>query len=361
MLLLGKTLEAYPTLAKEVEPVGTPAFYLAALDVLEDGVNAPHSVYNHRFLKEDWRLALSIGRTLVCLADEKLRRISSDHSSKISSTPIVNFQDDLWPKDSAFGPSFTRRPPMTRRITLPLMSPHEIILQAVDQFSRAMLHMPHPRRHRNQSKLDPQDYFMDKDFSGSVVDPIAAPPTMPGLATISRRHLLHLRPRVLFTLSNEILAIVERMPNPYERECWAKWADDVFMQMEIDEMGEENWTHPVAVGRGRCWSIIGATRFEAIEGGLERGERVLTSAEAENARGALLKAVKYLEKAQVTHSTSCLELQDPLAADVSPMLEKAFVTLAALSPDAAEEFFARAAAQGVNVDDREHFMEEDDR
>jgi len=61
MLLLGKTLEAYPTLAKEVEPVGTPAFYLAALDVLEDGENAPHSVHNHRFLKEDWRLALSIG------------------------------------------------------------------------------------------------------------------------------------------------------------------------------------------------------------------------------------------------------------------------------------------------------------
>jgi hypothetical protein len=44
------------------------------------------------------------------------------------------------------------------------------------------------------------------------------------------------------------------------------------------------------------------------------------------------------------------------------MLGKAFVRLAALSPDGAKkEFFARAAAQGVNVDDREHFMEEDDR
>jgi hypothetical protein len=61
MLLLGKTLEAYPTLAKEVEPVGTPAFYLAALDVLEDGENASHLARNHKFLKEDWRLAFSIG------------------------------------------------------------------------------------------------------------------------------------------------------------------------------------------------------------------------------------------------------------------------------------------------------------
>jgi hypothetical protein len=152
-----------------------------------------------------------------------------------------------------------------------------------------MLHMPHPRTNRNQSNLDPQDHVMDEDVSGSVVDPIAAPPTMPGLATTSKRHLLHLRPRVLFTLANEILAISDRMPNPCEREYWAKWADDVFTQ--IDEMGEENWTHPVAVGRGRCWLIIGATRFEAIERGLERGERVLTSADAESARGALLKGL----------------------------------------------------------------------
>jgi hypothetical protein len=132
---------------------------------------------------------------------------------------------------------------------------------------------------------------MEEDSSSSVVDPIAAPPTMPGLATTAKRHILHLRPRVLFTLSNEILAIAERMQNPREREYWAKWADDVFMQMEADEMSEENWTHPVAVGRGRSWLIIGATRFEAIERGLERGERVFTSTEAESARGALLKGV----------------------------------------------------------------------
>jgi hypothetical protein len=154
-----------------------------------------------------------------------------------------------------------------------------------------MLHMPHPKAHRNQSKLDPQDHVMDEDLSDSVVDPMAAPPTMPGLATASRTHLLHLRPRVLFTLSNEVLAIADRIPNPSERECWAKWADDVFMQMEIDEIGEENWTYPVAIGRGRCWLIIGSTRFEAIEKGLERGDHVLTSTEAENARGALLKGM----------------------------------------------------------------------
>lgn len=64
MLLLGKILEAYPALSKPVEPVGTPAFYLAALDVLEDGESASHSFSSHKFLREDWRLAVSVGKCL---------------------------------------------------------------------------------------------------------------------------------------------------------------------------------------------------------------------------------------------------------------------------------------------------------
>jgi len=154
MLILGKILEAHPLLAKDAEPANTPAFYLAALDVLEDGENASHSVKSQRFPREDWRLAVSVGeypetivledtilltglslsagRTLVCLANEKLRRLTQTSNT----APLINFQDDLWPKDSAFGPSFSRRPPLTRRVTLPPMTPHQILLQAADQFSR---------------------------------------------------------------------------------------------------------------------------------------------------------------------------------------------------------------------------------
>jgi len=61
MLMLGKILEAYPSLAKDVEPVNSPTFYLAALDVLEDGENASHSVNSGKFPREDWRLAVSMG------------------------------------------------------------------------------------------------------------------------------------------------------------------------------------------------------------------------------------------------------------------------------------------------------------
>jgi hypothetical protein len=62
LFILGKILEAYPLLAKDAEPANTPAFYLAALDVLEDGENASHSVKSQRFPREDWRLAVSVGK-----------------------------------------------------------------------------------------------------------------------------------------------------------------------------------------------------------------------------------------------------------------------------------------------------------
>lgn len=77
------------------------------------------------------------------------------------------------------------------------------------------------------------------------------------------------------------------MPEAVDRECWAKWADDVFLQMETDDPNEEDWSHPIAVGRGRCWLIIGATRFEAIENQLESEDNALSSEDAESARMAL--------------------------------------------------------------------------
>jgi hypothetical protein len=129
---------------------------------------------------------------------------------------------------------------------------------------------------------------------------------------------------MLFTISHDILNIADRMPNSHEKEYWAKWADDVFMQMEMGQIsqrnhssrinhgdranntsqsnnlhhngningsdptfGVEDWTYAISAGRARCWLIIGATRFEAIEGQLEQGSPLLSSQQAESARIAL--------------------------------------------------------------------------
>jgi hypothetical protein len=75
LFLLGKILSAEPSLAKDGEPAGSPAFYLAALDVFEMGENLPRRWDEHGSSREDWRMAIVWGRCLVCLADEKLRRM----------------------------------------------------------------------------------------------------------------------------------------------------------------------------------------------------------------------------------------------------------------------------------------------
>lgn len=70
--------------------------------------------------------------------------------------------------------------------------------------------------------------------------------------------------------------------------------------------------------------------------------------------------MEYLERAQATRSIGNLELEDPFAADVSPMLGEAFVTLAALTVEGPkkDEYFARAAAEGVNIDEEDQPMDE---
>lgn len=132
---------------------------------------------------------------------------------------------------------------------------------------------------------------METDFSLELDDEMDGPPTMPGLGTKSRKHLKFLRPRVLYTIANDVLNIADRMPTASERESWAKWADEVFMQMELEEQTSEDWSHPIAAGRGRCWLIIGSTRFEAIEARIESGEQALDSDDVERARDALLRGM----------------------------------------------------------------------
>ena len=130
---------------------------------------------------------------------------------------------------------------------------------------------------------------MEMDLHVWPIDEVDAPPTMPGLGGPSRKLPIYIRPRVLYTIATDVLSIADRMQAPSERESWAKWADDIFLQMEMEEETNENWTHPISVGRGRCWLIIGSTRFEAIENLIERDGQALECDEAENARSALLK------------------------------------------------------------------------
>ena len=77
LFLLGKIIAADPSLAKDGEPAGSPAFYLAALDVFEMGENVPKRWDEQGSSREDWRMAVVWGRCLVCLADEKLCRMES--------------------------------------------------------------------------------------------------------------------------------------------------------------------------------------------------------------------------------------------------------------------------------------------
>ena len=77
LFLLGKIISADPSLAKNGEPAGSPAFYLAALDVFEMGENLPKRWDEHGRSREDWRMAVVWGRCLVCIADEKICRMEN--------------------------------------------------------------------------------------------------------------------------------------------------------------------------------------------------------------------------------------------------------------------------------------------
>ena len=217
------------------------------------------------------------------------------------SPPLVDFQDPVWPRDSAFASVSHRRPPVTRRISLPSSTPHEILLQATDQFSRGMLHMPNARRpgNRGGSGSGSGSYFHHpRHHPAEDLEEIDAPPTLPGLGALDTRDAASIRPRVLYTIASEVMSVAEHMPEPADREHWANWADTVFRQMEM-ESDVRSWVYAIAVGRGQCWLIIGAARVEALEVSMESmGEAALQSDGAAEATEALHKGE------QIFHSHS---------------------------------------------------------
>jgi hypothetical protein len=151
--------------------------------------------------------------------------------------------------------------------------------------------MPHVRRNHRHRKSKSPEGVLERETSTLTNDEVDAPPTIPGLSCPSRKLLQQIRPRILYAIANDVLSIADRMQTAFEKEFWSKWVDEIFTQMEMEDTYREDWSHSIAVGRGRCWLVIGATRFEAIENEMEDGNAVLDSPQANSARVALLKGV----------------------------------------------------------------------
>jgi hypothetical protein len=255
LFLFGNLIAQDPAHALPGEPDVPCPYWLAALDVFETGENIPSRTNGRGWSTgQDWRMAIIWGRTLVCLADIAVTRAIKAKEA----TEAVEFYCDepAWPPDSPFSAIAARRPPSTRRISLSWASAHDLMVLAMDQFSRGIFHMPHPLHHI---------------------------PTSP----ISSTNEYFSRPKELFTIASEVLGVAERLEDGMQRQYWARWADSVFSQMKM-EADTDAWRGSITQARGRCWLVIGSARAELIEPELEHGDvQVLTSEVAQDAREAL--------------------------------------------------------------------------
>ncbi|KAL0954071.1 hypothetical protein HGRIS_005221 [Hohenbuehelia grisea] len=325
LFIFGNLIAQNPELALPGEP-GTPCpYWLAALDVFETGENLP-SRTDGRCAEppEDWRMAIVWGRTLVCIADEALTAAAkSKQSGSMGPSPqsCLSAADQFaadepnWPQESPFSAIAARRPPVTRRMTLSSNSPHELMVLAMDQFSRGIFHMPHPQHQRSPT------------FAGSTS---SAPPLTESFS----------RANELYTIASEVLAVAEKFELSSERQYWASWADSVFNQMKM-EADTDAWRGPILRARGRCWLIVGSAKVEEIESALEAGDMdILRSEDAEEAREGLSNAIDFFDRAKGSASLST----DTESADMQPLLAEALLTLANLSLDSAqrETLYARA-------------------
>lgn len=313
------------SLALPDEPSTASTYWLAALDVFETGESLPCLIDGRggADAAEDWRMAIAWGRTLVCLADEKItsaerakaeaeaRATSEGRSLSLADTwaymnnpgPFT-ISEPTWPKDSPFYTIAMNRPPVTRRMSLYSASAHDIMVLATDQFSRGIFHMPHPTypQSHNPTHLNTSQSRSSHHSSLLLTPSTPSPPT--SSSTISsyfsaayshrappaRSSTLtsFSRPKELFTIASEILGVAERLPESSEKQSWASWADSVFNQMKM-EADMDIWRGTVTTARGRCWLVVGSSRAEELEEAIERGEfDVLQTEEAEEAREGLM-------------------------------------------------------------------------
>lgn len=312
LFLMGTVIAQDADLALPDEPPTASTYWLAALDVFETGENLPSVVSAGSPPREDWRMAVSWGRTLVCLAEEKVE--ANLRASKVQAPPPpfpptsdprgawCSYQpssgpfasvEPRWPRHSPFHAIAVSRPPVTRRMSLFSASAHDVMVLAMDQFSRGIFHMPHPQYPptHNPTSLHHEFPFVDGvGFSSAFYSrrhTLSTSPPPSTTSTGSGATSTFSRPKELFTIASEVLGVAERLAQASQREYWAGQADSVFNQMKMEaDMSE--WRMAVNAARGRCWLVVGAARAEEMEPALDRGDMsVLHSAEAQEAREGL--------------------------------------------------------------------------
>ncbi|KAJ8090411.1 hypothetical protein PM082_019009 [Marasmius tenuissimus] len=272
LFLFGNLIAQDPTLTLPGEPNSPMAYWTAAIDVFETGENLPTRTHglNACDAPEDWRMAVVWGRTLVCLADERVTRLREDGESE-ESEESQSQQQQQQPEhhhhheeDTPFTIIAQRRPPLTNRTSLITASPTHLLKLAMDQFSRGIFHMPHPEHEQQPSK-------------SSSSCPSSSKPKS------SKEDLNFSRAKELYTLASEVLLVSEKLPQASERRYWANWADSIFNQMQMEkgarasERGEEGRCesqYRVDYARGRCCLIVGSAIAEGVEDALEgQGEQ----------------------------------------------------------------------------------------
>jgi hypothetical protein len=248
LFLFGNIIAQNSSLAISREPSTPSSYWLAALDVFSAGDNLPcHTSGNDSSdtpaAADDWRVAITWGRTLVSLAYEATKSSPPPSPSSLfpPSPSSPRSQTQRYPPRSPLAAIAALRIP---GIAHSRTSASELLTQAADQFARGIFHMPHCL-------------------------PCAS------------------RPQELFTLASEVLAVAERLDDAEARRRWATWADTLFHQMHM-EADVDAWRARIGVARGRCLLVIGSARADEMEDALERGDvRVLQSKDAEDARAAL--------------------------------------------------------------------------
>ncbi|RPD57277.1 hypothetical protein L226DRAFT_465837 [Lentinus tigrinus ALCF2SS1-7] len=382
LFLMGNLVAQDPSIVLPGEPDAPSTYWLAALDVFETGENLPSRIGGSNLdLTEDWRMAIVWGRTLVCLADEKVTfnmkmakaqaeassASQNDYCYYPSGSPF-SMSEPQWPTSSPFHAIAQFRPPVTRRMSLYSASAHDIMVLAMDQFSRGIFHMPHPQysHTHNPSFIHTPGTSSSPSQTSGYFSSTHAPPShyaspYAQSSTASDPLVMFSRPKELFTIASEVLGVAERLSSGAQRHYWASWADSVFNQMK-NEADMDAWRGPILCARGRCWLVMGSAPVEEMEAALEAGDvEVLHSGEAEEAREGLAMAISFFERAKgqvaLFAGAAAAAAKEVLAAqmeDVSPLLAEALLVLANLTADEnkREELYTRAQTEagGIELD-----------
>ncbi|KAI8985628.1 hypothetical protein BD414DRAFT_515406 [Trametes punicea] len=371
LFLMGNLVAQDPSIVLPGEPDAPSTYWLAALDVFETGENLPSRTSGvNSDSAEDWRMAIVWGRTLVCLADEKvtynikMAKAQAETSTSPSgeycyypSGSSFSMSEPQWPPTSPFHAIAQFRPPVTRRMSLYSASAHDLMVLAMDQFSRGIFHMPHPHYSHSHNPSFIHTFGSSSPAHGYVSSRCSPPSHYASpYSSVSDPSVSFSRPKELFTIASEVLGVAERLTSGSQRHYWASWADSVFNQMK-NEADMDAWRGPILSARGRCWLVMGSAPVEEMESALEAGNTdVLHSAEAEEAREGLAMAISFFERAKgqraLNLAAAARNESDPDAAagavdDVSPLLVEALLVLANLTIDEnkREELYTRAQTE----------------